>query len=254
MMIAMMAYEQEFDELNYAVQAFQNTTMRCRYSAIPVVAATKGYVFGGGCETIMHCDSAIVGAESYIGLVEAGVGLIPGGGGTKEFAMRTSDSFSEGDVQIPTLIENFKTIAMASVATSGLQAMKMGYLSPIKDKIILNGDKGIYEAKQKILELSPKYVQPVKRNDILVLGRSGLGSLYVAAESLRLGKYATDHDIVIAKKMAYVLCGGDLSSPQKVSEQYLLDIEREQFLSLCGEMKTLERIQHMLTTNKPLRN
>lgn len=253
MMIAMLAYEQEFDQLNMAVDLFQKTTMRCRYSKIPVVAATQGYVFGGGCEMVMHCDATAVAAESYIGLVEVGVGLLPGGGGTKEFAVRASDSFFEGDVQIPRLIERFKTIAMASVATSAVEAYDLGYLNE-KDFIVMYQPEAIYRAKQKVIQLSGDYVPPIKRDDILVLGRTGLGALYAAAHSLKLGNYASDHDILIAKKIAYVLCGGDLSSPQNVSEQYLLDIEREAFLSLCGEQKTLERISHMLEKGKPLRN
>ena len=253
MMIAMMAYQQEFDQLNTAVNLFQQTTMRCRYSAIPVVAATQGYVFGGGCETIMHCDSAQAAAESYIGLVEVGVGLIPGGAGTKEFAVRASDEFKEGEVQIPTLIERFKTIAMASVATSAHEAYGHGYLNA-KDDVVVNKDRNIAEAKQKVLELAEGYTQPIPREDVLVLGRTGLAALYIAANELRLGNYATEHDITIAKKVAWVLCGGDLTGEQRVSEQYLLDLEREAFLSLCGQQKTLERIQHMLQTNKPLRN
>lgn len=254
MMIAMSAYQQEWDELNFAVKTFQDTTMRCRYSKIPVVIATQGYVFGGGCETLMHCDAALCAAESYIGLVEAGVGLIPGGGGTKEFAVRASDSFFEGDVMIPTLVEKFKTIAMAAVGTSATEAFDLGYLMKNKDTIVLNADRNITEAKAKVLELAPNYTMPIPREDVLVLGQQGLASLYIAAHSLKLGNYASAHDIKIAKKAAWVLCGGDLSGPQKVSERYLLDVEREAFLSLCGEQKTLERIQYMLENNKPLRN
>ena len=254
MMIAMMAYQQEFDELNMAINMFQQTTMRCRYSSIPVVAATQGYVFGGGCETIMHCDAAMCAAESYIGLVEVGVGLIPGGGGTKEFAVRASDSFFQGDVMIPTLIDRFRTIATAGVATSASQAFDMGYLKAEKDEVVLNLSRNIAEAKDKVLQLAENYTQPIQRTDVHVLGRTGLGALYTAANELRLGNYASEHDIKIAHKVAYVLCGGDLTGPQQVSEQYLLDIEREAFLSLCGEQKTQERIQHMLQTNKPLRN
>jgi 3-hydroxyacyl-CoA dehydrogenase len=253
MMIAMLAYQQEFDELNMAVNMFQRATMRCRYSKVPVVAATQGYVFGGGCELIMHCDATIASAESYIGLVEVGVGLIPGGAGTKEFAVRLSDSFFEGDVMIPSLIERFKTIAMASVATSAQEAYALGYLNQ-KDKILVNSEHRIAEAKKEVLNLADRYIMPSERSDIYVLGRQGLGALYTAAHSLYLGQYASEHDIKIAKKIAFVLCGGDLTGPQKVSEQYLLDLEREAFLSLCGEQKTLERIQHMLEKGKPLRN
>ena len=253
MMIAMMAYAQEFDELSMAVNVFQQTMMKCRYSSIPVVISTQGYVFGGGCEMLMHCDGSAIAAESYIGLVEVGVGLIPGGGGTKEFAVRTSDAFHKGDVMMPTLIEKFRTIATASVATSGFEAYDLGYLNQ-KDKVILNTANNISEAKKIALNLADGYQKPIIREDIYVLGRSGLGTLYTAAHTLLLGKYATEHDIKIAKKLAFVMCGGDLTGPQKVSEQYLLDLEREAFLSLCGEPKTLERIQSILNTNKPLRN
>lgn len=254
MMVAMMAYQQEWDELNFAISTFQNTVMRCRYSSIPVVAATRGYVFGGGCELSMHCDAVVAAAESYVGLVEVGVGLLPGGAGTKEFALRTSDSFFEGDVLIPTLIERFKTIAMASVATSAHEAFKFGYFTPTKDKICLNNQRIIAVAKEEVLRLAENYVKPIEREDITVLGRQGLAALYVASHSLKLGHYASEHDIKIANKIAWVLCGGDLSAPQKVSERYLLDIEREAFLSLCGEQRTLERIQFMLEKGKPLRN
>lgn len=254
MMIGMMAYQQDFDQLNLAVNLFQQTTLRCRYSSIPVVAATQGYVFGGGCETMMHCDGSVMAAESYIGLVEVGVGLIPGGGGTKEFALRASDQFFEGDVQIPTLIDKFRNIAMANVATSAHQAYQYGYAISGRDEVVVNKDRNIALAKHKVLDLARNYTQPVMRNDITVLGRTGLAALYAAANELKLGRYASEHDIKIAKKVAYVLCGGDLTGTQKVSEQYLLDVEREAFLSLCGEQKTQERIQHMLQTNKPLRN
>ncbi len=254
MMIGMLAFQQEFDELNMAVNMFQQTTMRCRYSSIPVVTATQGYAFGGGCEVLMHCDAAVSAAESYIGLVEVGVGLLPGGGGTKEFAVRASDAFVKGETHIPTLIERFKTIAMGTVATSATEAFKYDYLQQRRDQVVINRDRNLAEAKQKVLDLAGHYTRPIPRDDVYVLGRQGLATLYLAANELRLGHYASDHDIKIAKKIAFVLCGGDLTGAQQVSEQYLLDLEREAFLSLCGEQKTLERIQHMLQTNKPLRN
>ena len=254
MMIGMFAFQQEWDELNQAVRYFQDTTMRCRYSAIPVVAATQGYTFGGGCETIMHCDAAVCAAESYIGLVEVGVGLIPGGAGTKEMALRASDLYFEGDVMIPTLLEKFKTIALASVATSAPQAFKYDYLLEHKDEVVYNTRRNIGEAKKKVLELSEGYVQPIMRQDITVLGRTGIAALYAAANELKLGGYASDHDVKIAHKVAEVLCGGDLTGTQQVSERYLVDLEREAFLSLAGEQKSMARIQHMLQTNKPLRN
>jgi 3-hydroxyacyl-CoA dehydrogenase len=255
MMIAQLAYQQEFEELNMAVNLFQQSVMRLRYSAIPVIAATQGYVFGGGCESVMHCDGAAVAAESYIGLVEAGIGVIPAGAGTKEFAVRASDSFFEGDVMIPSLIERFKTIAMAAVSTSAYEAYNHGYLIEGRDKVVINKDRNIAEAKRMALDLADDgYTMPLRRDDVTVLGRGGLAALYAAANELKRGKFASEHDIKIAHKVAWVLCGGDLTGTQQVSEQYLLDIEREAFLSLCGEQKTLERIQHMLQTNKPLRN
>jgi len=254
MMIGMFAFQQEWDQLNQAVNIFQQTTMRCRYSSIPVVAATQGYVFGGGCEILMHCDAGVVAAESYVGLVEAGIGLLPGGGGTKEFALRLSDEFTHGDVMIPSLIEKFKTVAMAGVSTSAHEAYNHGYLLKGRDEVVMNVQRNIGEAKRKILDLSPNYIQPAERNNIKVLGQTGLAALYTAANELLLGKYASEHDILIAKKIAFVLCGGDLSGNPLVSEQYLLDVEREAFLSLAGEQKTMARIQHMLQTNKPLRN
>jgi 3-hydroxyacyl-CoA dehydrogenase len=253
MLLAMLAFEEEWDDLELAVSLFQSTSMRIRYSSIPVVAATQGYVFGGGCEISMHCDSVVAAAESYIGLVEVGIGVIPGGAGTKEFALRISDSFFDGDVQIPTLIERFRTIATASVATSAHQAFDYGYLNA-KDHVVMHTGRNIAEAKKEVIRLSEGYIPPIERTDVMVLGRSGLGALYAAANELYRGKWATEHDIKIAKKIAYVLCGGDLSEPQNVSEQYLLDIEREAFMQLMGEQKTLERIQYMLQNNKPLRN
>lgn len=254
MLVGMMAFQQEYEQLDQAVRLFQQTSMRCRYSSIPVVVATQGYVFGGGVELTMHCDASVCAVESYIGLVEVGVGILPGGAGTKEFALRLSDELKEGDVQIPQLIHRFKTIATAAVATSAYEAFDLGYLDARRDTVSINGFTHIHQAKQKVLQMSNHYLKPQMRDDILVLGQPGLAALYLAAHSLKLGGYATDHDIKIAKKIAYVLCGGNLSYAQRVSEEYLLDLEREAFLSLCTEPKTLERIQYMLENNKPLRN
>ena len=254
MLVAMLAFDEQWDDLEMAVRLFQHTSMRCRYSSIPVVAATQGYVFGGGCEIAMHCDAVCAAAESYIGQVEVGVGILPGGAGTKEFALRASDAFFEGDVMIPTLIEKFKTLALASVSTSAHEAFDYGYLLEHKDRVVINGSRNLDEAKQEVIRLSEEYVTPIERNNILVLGRQGLGALYTAANELFRGHYASEHDIKIAKKIAWVLCGGDLSEPQKVTEHYLLDLEREAFLSLVGEKKTMERIQYMLENGKPLRN
>lgn len=254
-MVFMMAIEQDFDELDFAVRAFQQSTMRCRTSGVPVVAAIKGLTLGGGCEFAMHSDAAVAAAETYIGLVEVGVGLIPGGGGTKEMALRASDAYYNGDPMIPQLAERFTAIATAKVATSAIEGFTVGVLDKKKDHVVLNIDRHIKEAKEKVLELYENgYVGRQMRSDITVLGKSGLAALYAGAASFRVGAYASEHDFKIAQKIAYVLCGGDLSTESKVTEQYLLDLEREAFLSLCGEKKTLERIQSILTTGKPLRN
>ncbi len=254
MNIGMTAMQKDFKKLNEMVDGFQQVNMRIRTSKIPVVVATQGYVFGGGCEISMHADAGIFAAESYIGLVEVGVGLLPGGGGTKEFALRASDKYFEGDVQMPTLIEHFKTIATASVSTSAHEAYDLGYLLKGRDTVCVNTPRNIAEAKAKVLELAQNYIAPVPRADIEVLGRAGVAALYTAINEFRLGRYMSDYDVVISRKVADVLCGGDLTFSQKVSEQYLLDIEREAFLSLLGNQKTLDRIQYLLENNKPLRN
>ena len=254
MNIGMVAMQKDFDKLNELVDGFQQVNMRIRTSKIPVVVATQGYVFGGGCEISMHCDAGIYAAESYIGLVEVGVGLLPGGGGTKEMALRASDKFFEGDVQIPTLIEHFKPVASATVATSAWEGFQHNYLLSERDFVAVNTPRNIAEAKAKVLELARNYVAPVSREDVLVLGRGGLGALYTAINEFKLAGYMSEYDVEIARKVAFVMCGGDLTQAQKVSEQYLLDIEREGFLSLLGNQKTLDRIQYMLMNNKPLRN
>lgn len=254
MNVGMLAAQKEFDKLAEMVDGFQQINMKIRTSKIPVVVATQGYVFGGGCEISMHCDAGIYAAESYIGLVEVGVGLLPGGGGTKEMALRASDKFFEGDVQMPTLIEHFRTIATAAVSTSAWEAYDHGYLLTGKDFVSVSTPRNIGKAKEKVLELAKDYVAPTPREDIEVLGRAGISTLYTAINEFRLGEYMSDYDVEISKKIADVLCGGDLTYSQQVSEQYLLDIEREGFLSLLGNQKTLDRIQYLLMNNKPLRN
>jgi 3-hydroxyacyl-CoA dehydrogenase len=254
MNVGMMAMQKQFDPLDKMVDDFQQINMRIRTSKIPVVVATQGYVFGGGCEIAMHCDAGVYAAESYIGLVEVGVGLLPGGGGTKEFAVRASDDFFEGDVQSPTLVNYFKTIATAAVSTSAHQAFDLNYLKEGRDIVSVNTPMNIGKAKDKVLLLAKNYIAPSVREDIEVLGRGGMSVLYSAINEFRLGEYMSDYDVEIARKIAYVICGGDLTSSQKVSEQYLLDIERENFMSLLGNQKTLDRIQYLLMNNKPLRN
>jgi len=254
-MIFMMAVEQEYDELNMAIKYFQDTMMRMRYSSIPTISAPHGMALGGGCELTMHADKVVAAAETYIGLVEFGVGVIPGGGGSKEMALRAQDLFHKGDVQLNVLQEHFLTIGMAKVATSAYEAFDLGILQKGKDIVVVNKDRQIAEAKNHaVLMAEAGYTQPVKRKDVLVLGKQALGMFLVGTDSMEASNYISEHDQKIANKLAYVMAGGDLSEPTRVSEQYLLDIEREAFLSLCTERKTLERIQHMLKTGKPLRN
>ncbi|RAR48984.1 3-hydroxyacyl-CoA dehydrogenase/enoyl-CoA hydratase family protein [Flavobacterium lacus] len=254
-MIFMMAVEQEYDELNMAIKMFQDTMMRCRYSSIPVIVAPHGMTLGGGCEMSMHADRVVAAAETYIGLVEFGVGVIPGGGGSKEMTVRASDLFHKNDVELNVLQEYFLTIGMAKVATSAYEAFDLGILQQGKDIVVVNRDRQIAVAKQVALQMAEQgYTQPIQRKDIKVLGKQALGMFLVGTDQMQAGKYISEHDRKIANKLAYVMAGGDLSEPTLVSEQYLLDIEREAFLSLCTERKTLERIQFMLTKGKPLRN
>jgi len=254
-MIFMMAAEQEYDELNAAIKYFQDTMMRMRYSSIPTISAPHGMALGGGCEISLHADKIVAAAETYMGLVEFGVGVIPGGGGSKEMALRASDTFRKGDVQLNTLQEYFLTIGMAKVSTSAYEAFDLGLLQKGKDVVVVNKDRQIATAKAHAkLMANAGYTQPVHRKDVLVLGKQALGMFLVGTDAMKDSHYISEHDMKIANKLAYVMAGGDLSEPTLVSEQYLLDLEREAFLSLCTERKTLERIQHMLTKGKPLRN
>ena len=254
-MIFMLAVEQEYEELNAAIAYFQNTMMRMRYSSIPVISAPHGMCLGGGCELSLHADKVVASAETYIGLVEFGVGVIPGGGGTKEMTLRASDAFKKNDVELNILREHFLTIAMAKVSTSGHEAYDLGLFEKSKDVIVTNRDEQLSIAKSYARVLADQgYVKPIERTDIKVLGKQALGMFMVGTDSMKAGNYISEYDLLMADKLAYVMSGGDLSAATTVSERYLLDIEREAFLSLCGQRKTLERIQHMLTTGKPLRN
>jgi 3-hydroxyacyl-CoA dehydrogenase len=254
-MIFMMAVEQEWEELNMAVRMFQNTSMRIRYSSIPVVVAPHNLTLGGGCEFSLHADHVQLNAETYMGLVEFGVGVIPGGGGTKEFALRASDEYKDDQIVQNALKDRFLTIGMAKVSTSAVEAFELGYLQKDKYSISMNRSRLIADAKAKAIELADAgYTKPVPRKDIKVLGKQGLGIVYAGANTMYSGHYISEHDKKISEKLGYVMCGGDLSSPTEVTEQYLLDLEREAFLSLCGERKTLERIQSIVTKGKPLRN
>ncbi|MFN5209372.1 MAG: 3-hydroxyacyl-CoA dehydrogenase NAD-binding domain-containing protein [Bacteroidota bacterium] len=254
-LIFMLAVEQEWDELSFAIRAFQQAVMRVRYSAVPVVVAPHNLTLGGSCEMSMHADHVQASAELYMGLVEFGAGVIPGGGGTKEFALRISDSFFEGDIELATLRNHFLTIGTAKVSTSAREAFELGFLKKGRDRITMNRWRLLADARAACLSLAEKgYTQPVQRNNIKVLGRQGLGIIHLGAASMQAGSYISEHDRKISEKLGWVLCGGDLSSPSLVSEQYLLDLEREAFLSLCGERKTLERMKSILTGGKALRN
>ena len=254
-MIFMMAVEQEYDELNMAVKYFQDSCMRIRYSSIPVVVAPHGMTLGGGCEMTLHADRVVAAAETYIGLVEFGVGVIPGGGGSKEMTLRASDTFQKNDVELNRLQEYFLTIGMAKVATSAYEAYDTGILQHGKDIVVVNRDRQIATAKAVARQMADRgYTKPIQRKDVKVLGKQALGMFLVGTDSMEAGKYISEHDKKIANKLAYVMAGGDLSEPSLVSEQYLLDLEREAFISLTGERKTLERLEHMIKKGKPLRN
>lgn len=254
-MIFMLAIDQEYDELDMAIRLFQNTMMRARYSSVPVVVAPHGLALGGACELSLHADKCCPAAETYTGLVELGVGLIPGGGGTKEFVVRASDEMHEDEPETITLKNRFLSIATAKVATSAHEGFGLGVYRKGLDEVVLNIGRRVAESKKSVTEIFDSgYTAPVQRKDIRVLGRSALGALYSGVHAMQTANYATAHDALVAKKLAYVMCGGDLSEPALVSEQYLLDLEREAFLSLCGEKKTLERIQAVLKSGRPIRN
>ncbi|MGM0636285.1 MAG: 3-hydroxyacyl-CoA dehydrogenase NAD-binding domain-containing protein [Bacteroidota bacterium] len=254
-MIFMFAVEQEYEELNAAIKYFQDTMMRMRYSSIPTVSAPHQMALGGGCELSLHADKVVASAETYIGLVEFGVGVIPGGGGSKEMTLRAAQTYQDGDVQLNRLREHFLTIGMAKVAKSAHEAYDLNILQKGKDIVVVNDNRRIAMAKKHaLLMVENGYTKPVKTDNVKVLGRQSLGAFLVGTDQMKAGKYISEHDKKIANKLAYVMSGGDLSEPTMVSEQYLLDLEREAFLSLCGERKTLERLQHMIKKGKPLRN
>ena len=254
-MIFMMAVEQDYDELNFAVKMFQDTMMRIRYSNTPVIAAPHNLTLGGGCELAMHADKVVAHAELYLGLVEFGVGLIPGGGGTKEFAKRLSEELYAGDIKINKMRERFLTIGQAQVATSAYEAFDLGYLREGTDEVVVSRDHQLLRAKEACLALHNKgYVAPKREKNITVMGQEGLGIVYVGANSMLSGSYISEHDALISEKLGFVLCGGDLSENTKVSEQYVLDLERKAFVELCAERKTLERLESMVKKGKILRN
>jgi 3-hydroxyacyl-CoA dehydrogenase len=257
MLMLMEAQEENWEELDMMGRAFQTATMSLRYSPKPVVVAPFNLVFGGGCEMVLHGDRVRAAGETCIGLVEVGVGIIPAGGGTKELLLRTLDSIPKNvdDADpFPFVKRAFETIALAKVATSAEEARTLGFLSA-DDTISMNGDRLIADAKKEVLSLATSgYVEPQQRTDILALGNAGLATLKLGIHQMKRGGYISDHDAVIGEKLARILTGGDLNHETRVSEQYLLDLEREAFLSLAGMRKTQERLAAMLKTGKPLRN
>ena len=254
-MILMMAIEQDYDELNFAIKAFQDTMMRIRYSNIPVIVAPHNLALGGGCEMSMHADKVVAHAELYMGLVEFGVGLIPGGGGTKEFAKRLFEELKEGDIKINRMRERFLTIGQAKVSTSAYEAFDLGYLRKGIDEVVISRDYQLTRAKAAALEIANKgYIAPKRKKNITVMGQEGLGIVYVGANSMQSGNYISEHDRIISEKLGFVICGGDLSENTLVSEQYLLDLERKAFVELCTERKTLERLESLVKFGKILRN
>ncbi|HLM02189.1 MAG TPA: 3-hydroxyacyl-CoA dehydrogenase/enoyl-CoA hydratase family protein [Pyrinomonadaceae bacterium] len=255
-LLLLAAQEEEWDDINLMIHTFQQANMRLRYSPKPVVVAPFGLTLGGGCEISLHGDRVRAAAETYMGLVEVGVGLIPGGGGTKEMTLRAMDSAKRTpDADAFAFIrKNFELLGMGKVAASAQEARAWGFLRN-EDSISMNKDRLIADAKQVVIDLSKEgYVQPQPRADIPALGESGLATLKLGLHMMKRGGYISDHDQLIGTKLAKVMCGGDLNHQTYVSEQYLLDLEREAFLSLCGERKTQERIGYMLKTGKPLRN
>ena len=257
MLILLEAQEENWEDLDLIVRAFQNATMSLRYSPKPVVVAPFGLVPGGGCEITIHGDRVRAAAETYIGLVEVGVGVIPAGGGTKEMLMRALDSIPRGmdDADpFPFVKRAFETIALAKVATSAEEARTLGYLRA-EDAVSMNGDRLIADAKQDVLALAATgYVEPQPRTDILAMGNPALATLKLGIHQMKRGGFISDYDAQIGEKLARILTGGDLNHPTRVSEQYILDLEREAFLSLCGQRKTQERMAAMLKSGKPLRN
>jgi 3-hydroxyacyl-CoA dehydrogenase len=262
-MVLFAAQEEEWDDLDFGIKSLQDAMMKLKYLDKPVVAAPAGMALAGGCEVCLAADRVRYAAETYMGLVEVGVGLIPASGGCKELLIRNTEHLFEvekGGVYMkqielmPFVARAFETIALAKVATSGPEAVKLGYLRPT-DKMTVNRDYLIQDAKNTVLSMNMEgYTPPKRLDEIRVAGENTLAMIKLAIWTLHEQGYATDHDVTVSTKVAHVLCGGNLLPDTKVSEQYLLDLERETFLSLCGDPNTHARIQHMLNTGKPLRN
>jgi len=256
MLLLLEAQEGNWDDVDLMVRSFQSATMALRLSKVPVVVAPAGLALGGGCEIALHADRVQAAAETYLGLVEAGVGLIPAGGGTKEMLARATGHLTLGpstDLAGPVRTV-FETIGFAKTSTSAAEARTLGLLRPV-DRVSMNGDRVLADAKALALARAAEgYEAPVLRTAIPVGGAPVEAILKLGVHLARRADRLSDHDALIGRKLAHVLAGGSLAGPALVSEQYLLDLEREAFLSLCAEPKTLARIKHTLDTGKPLRN
>jgi 3-hydroxyacyl-CoA dehydrogenase len=254
-MVVMAAQNGLWDQLEAEVKKLQDINMRVRYFPKPVVVAPFGRVLGGGCEITMHASRIVAAAETYIGQTELAVGVIPAGGGTKEFMRRIINPLMRipNAEVLPGLMKVFEQIGQAKVATSAEEARQFAILGPA-DRVVMNRDHLLAEAKKEVLHMAASGYKPPAPELVYAAGRDALAALRVGAWAFKEGKYITEYEGVIAGKLANVMTGGDLSRPTWVSEQYILDLEREAFLSLCGEQKTQERMWAMLNTGKPLRN
>jgi 3-hydroxyacyl-CoA dehydrogenase len=254
-MIVMAAQNGLWDQIDESIRKMQDLMMRMRYSPKPVVVAPAGMALAGGAEMVMHGSRVVSAAELYAGLVEIGMGLIPAGGGTKEMVRRivTPPMRTQNAGALPFLQRTFEQIGLAKVSTSAEEARQMGILTDC-DRIVMNRDRLLSEAKQEVLHMVESGYHPPVPEKMYAAGRDALAALRVGIFMMGEGKYITDYERTIAGKLAYVIAGGELSSPTWVDEQYFLDLEREAFLSLCGEEKTRERIWSFLQTGKPVRN
>ena len=254
-LVFMLAIEQEFEELDMVVRTFQNTMLKLKYATVPVIAAPHGLALGGGCEICMHSDKVIAHAETYMGLVEMGVGVIPAGGGTKEFAYRLSKEIALDDIRTNRFREKFLTIGQAKVSTSGYEAFELGYLRKDVDEVIVSRKHQLLYAKKVALLMCEKgYTPPLPTQDIRVLGAEGLALVYSGADGMEVGNYISEYDKYLSIELGKVLSGGELSEPTEVSESYLLNLERIAFVKLCQQKKSLERMQSLLQKGKILRN
>ncbi len=254
MMLLMEAQDEEWDEVDHIIQLFQQTMLRLKRCTKPVVAAPHQMTLGGGVEVCLPADKIVAHAETYFGLVEVGVGLIPAGGGCKEYVLRISESMPHQELSMQPLVNDlFETIGMAKVSTSADDAKRLRYLRQ-GDHVVIPENQRIYEAKRAVLKLAESGYKPMKEKKIRVVGREGAAIMKLGAYQMKLAGAISEHDQLIATKLAHVLAGGDVKAGSVVSEQYMLDLEREAFLSLCGEPLTQARMEHMLTKGKPLRN